>query len=907
MDFNDGILKGHNNQPYLDIVKDIEEYGKACAIHATGTGKMYLALKWLNDNKKEPFAFCAPSLTILNKFADLILETYFEAGYLSLKNETIEDKLDIIRTVLNNENINLITYSKLNFMEDEEMLNIKVKNIVLDEFHHLGADKWGSSTERFLKLHKDKSVLGLSATPIRPSDKINMVEELFDGRISSTISLEEAVGEILPYPTMIYGVYSFKEQIAELEERLDNKLLSEEVKLTVRKKIKEARRIIDKADGMQEVFDIVFSKYNIEKGKFIVFCSSIEDMYSKMEACRNWFKEGTNVKITCVSSDENYSENGKAISSFEKEKFDGVNLLFSVNMLNEGLHVDDLDGVIMLRPTSSNIVFLQQLGRALAVSDINKRPLVFDLVNNVNVMRKDMEQFRQVFSNGGFGEEKEKEKIEFTLQTQVIDIVDYLESVYRNYTSRRIRDEIFLEYCKDPSHPTLEHIKVSEKFSYQGKIVNIGNMLEILRAQYKLRDSKVEQIGKITRPLSDEEVQFFESLKIKWKSDCVTDFDKKIEIFKEYLKSENISMQDVKGRVIYEGYQLGTWIAQFRKKYKNGTLTDYEKERLNEIGFAFEVEGLLSFEEKVEVLKEFCKEQHKTLKDIVGIEEYKGFHIGRWIDYFRKKYRVKDLDDTSRKYILPLSEEEKETLEKLGMVWEKDNTTSFEEKIRILKRYCLEKNTDISIVKRNEVYDGYKIGDWLSVFRQKNNEGTLEENQEKELDKLGMLWDASREVPIDKKIELIIAYSKEANKEIPEISYGDKYQGYPVGAWIGIYRAKYRARINVQNKIEGRKIPLLTDEEYEKLKNLKIFETSKSKMYVERKLAFLEKYCKDNNVSLADVTNATVYQGETIGAWIALFRRDKKNNKLSQEIIEKLESLGMIWDKKYLKKKNNKF
>ena len=51
-------------------------------------------------------------------------------------------------------------------------------------------------------------------------------------------------------------------------------------------------------------------------------------------------------------------------------------------MLNEGMHIEGIDGVIMLRPTSSPILYMQQLGRALTTGD-KKNPLVFDIVNNI--------------------------------------------------------------------------------------------------------------------------------------------------------------------------------------------------------------------------------------------------------------------------------------------------------------------------------------------------------------------------------------------------------------------------------------------------------------------------------------------------------------------------------------------
>ena len=117
-------------------------------------------------------------------------------------------------------------------MSDEEMKNFNVDHIVLDEFHHLGADKWGASVERFLNINSNAKVMGLTATPIRSSDGKDMVEYLFDGEIDSEITLKECFERgILKTPTLINGIYSFEEEIISIENSLKNKNLSKEINL----------------------------------------------------------------------------------------------------------------------------------------------------------------------------------------------------------------------------------------------------------------------------------------------------------------------------------------------------------------------------------------------------------------------------------------------------------------------------------------------------------------------------------------------------------------------------------------------------------------------------------------------------------------------------------------------------
>ena len=895
MDFSDGILKEHNIQPYISLMDDIDSYGKGCVIHPTGTGKMYLALKWLSDNNSEPFTFFAPTLTILNKFADLVLEMAYGHECKTFSSLSIEEKLVIIREKLNNPNITFMTYSKLNFLTNEELSGLIIKNVVMDEFHHLGADKWGEASERFLAIHSNCSLMGLSATPIRPSDRKNMTELLFDGRISSIINLEDAIGTILPYPYMVYGIYSFKEELDSLEEKLENKLIGSETKVKVREKIQEARRILEKADGIQEVFKTTFDQFGLKKSKLIVFCSSISDMQTKMKECAQWFPEDVNLRIHSVSSDEDYCENQRKINEFANSLFNGVDLLFSVNMLNEGIHINGLDGVIMLRPTTSNIVFLQQLGRALSVNGSDKRPIIFDLVNNVELMKKDMEEYHTMMNAGSFKRAEEKDTFDFSLHWQMVEIIDYLNSVYRHHTSRKIREDIFRAYCSDSLHPTLENIKLNETFIYEGKRINIGNMLEVVRAQYKLRGASLEDIKKSKlRAMSDEEVEFFESLKIKWTSTFITDLDKKIEIFRQYCQEYGVTMAQIRGLNNYNGYQISTWITQFRAKYKKGTLTQEEKIKLDSIGFAYEADRTHSDEEKIQILQEYCLATGKKLSDIKYSEVYKGNSVGNWLAVFRKKYHAGDDKDKLKRTGKPLTQETIKALEKLGMFWDY-TLIPLEEKLRVLREYY-EEMGPLESVKRNGVYKGYPLGAWLSDFKTKKKKNQLDSQLENLLDGLGILWDGSKEIPFNVKYQLIKEYMSETGKDFSSIGYEDLYKGYKLGIWVYVYRSKYKARLDVE-KGEKPKIFPLTDEEYQKLSLLEGFGVTSPKRLVDKKIKIIEMYCKQESIDLHDFNNIPEdYQGYPIAKWVRELRSERHQGKLLEAEIERLNNLNMVWE-----------
>lgn len=115
-------------------------------------------------------------------------------------------------------------------------------------------------------------------------------------------------------------------------------------------------------------------------------------MNRMIEESKNWFESvNDNIDIYSVISTNKDFDNRNSIESFETSNNDHLKLLFCVNMLNEGLHVNNIDGVIMLRPTISPIIYLQQLGRALSVGH-NEHPLIFDIVNN-SLGIKDIDKF----------------------------------------------------------------------------------------------------------------------------------------------------------------------------------------------------------------------------------------------------------------------------------------------------------------------------------------------------------------------------------------------------------------------------------------------------------------------------------------------------------------------------------
>ena len=205
-------------------------------------------------------------------------------------------------------NIHFYTYAKLMCCTQAQLDEIAAQKsayIIFDEFHRAGAECWGESTVALLKLCPDAKFLGLTATNIRYLDNNrDMAEELFDSRVASNMTLGEAVViGILPAPKYVTTVYQYQKALAKYQARVDN-LRTPGIQDVNQKYLDALRRALEQADGLDKVF-----------------------------------------------------------ADFKTDTGDRLKLLFCIDMLNEGVHVEGISGVILFRPTISPIIYKQQIAR----------------------------------------------------------------------------------------------------------------------------------------------------------------------------------------------------------------------------------------------------------------------------------------------------------------------------------------------------------------------------------------------------------------------------------------------------------------------------------------------------------------------------------------------------------------
>lgn len=403
-------LREHQ-QRALDNVKAIfEEDNKAIVVQPTGVGKTYIALKLFEENKDKKLTFVAPSQAII---WELKLKIAKEYGVKPEEYNKVFKDLEIITY----QQINVDKKKNENYTRDFDS-----DYVVFDEAHHIGSDKWGTNAIELMEEHPETKFLGLTATPER-TDGIDVVKDVFDGNLADKMSLEEAVADrLLKMPDYVNAIYSYKPIIEELEDRIESlKEINPEKYVMLKKDMEKAKNALEKADGMPEIF----ARHIKEKdGRFIIFCKNIEHLKEMVNdsKTKGWFDGiNKNVETLEIHSNENDEQNRKILKRFKGDyeaTEDTLRVLFSVEKINEGVHIDNLDGVIMLRPTKSKIVFRQQLGRVMSISKKTKDGIVFDIVNNIDSFQE-IHDFMDAVTK--IREQKNPEKDPKEIEKEVIE------------------------------------------------------------------------------------------------------------------------------------------------------------------------------------------------------------------------------------------------------------------------------------------------------------------------------------------------------------------------------------------------------------------------------------------------------------------------------------------------------
>ena len=242
--------------------------------------------------------------------------------------------------------------------------------IILDEAHHSSAGTY----QKVMNYFRPKLFLGMTATPDKMDDNQEgkNIYEIFNYQLALEIRLGQAMENNLLCPFHYFGITEIS---AVDEEKISGRRLSPE----------DFRRLTSDARVQHIIEQAEYFGYSGDRVKGLVFCSRIDE---SEELSRKFNSLGyRTIALNGSASEE------ERIDAFERLAMDEseadanhrpLDYIFSVEILNEGVDIVEVNQVIMLRPTQSPIVFIQQLGRGLRKARGKEYVVILDFIGNYN-------------------------------------------------------------------------------------------------------------------------------------------------------------------------------------------------------------------------------------------------------------------------------------------------------------------------------------------------------------------------------------------------------------------------------------------------------------------------------------------------------------------------------------------
>ena len=336
----------------LTALRDQENAKKALVVAATGTGKTYLAAFDVQNFKPKRMLYIVHREQILQQamhsFKKVLGGSESDYGILSGSQHHLDCKYTFAT-------VNMISSQRI----QEQFGPDAFDYILIDEAHRVSQrddDQEQTMYQKVLNFYQPEFLLGMTATPER-TDGTN-VYEYFDYNLAYENSLLDALDHDLLSPFHYIGVTDYEkdgETITDTSSLKD--LVSEE----------RVDYIVDKTNyyGPRQP--------NVHG---LIFVSKIAE---GIELAKKLVDRG--IKAEFVYSKNSIAEREQAVRRLEDGE---ISYILTVDIFNEGVDIQCLNQIVMMRPTKSSIIFLQQLGRGLRKAPGKEFVTVLDFIGNYN-------------------------------------------------------------------------------------------------------------------------------------------------------------------------------------------------------------------------------------------------------------------------------------------------------------------------------------------------------------------------------------------------------------------------------------------------------------------------------------------------------------------------------------------
>ena len=485
---------------------------------------------------------------------------------------------------------------------------------------------------------------------------------------------------------------------------------------------------------------------------------------------------------------EAYSEDpgtDKAFAAFKADESPRLKLLFCIDMLNEGVHVEGIAGVILFRPTISPIVYKQQIGRALTAGG-SEAPLILDVVNNfeglcsIAGLQDEMAEAVHRLHANGEGDKIVTER--FTVLEQVHDCRVLFERLQASLSSS------WDHYFSEASIYYAQHgdLNVPKRYTTPAGL-SLGAWIV---TQRRVR------AGQTSGTLTAQQIARLDGIGMVWENRMDAAWQRGLENARNYYAEHGDLLVPAK-YTAPGGYPLGSWLVQARQRRSGGQLRREQIAQLDALGMVWNVFDA-KWEQGCRMAAAYAKE-HGHLDVPRAYVTPAGEMLGAWLSNQQHAYQNGTL-----------TPQQIARLEQLGMCWGNRNDRQWNEGYQAAKRY-FEAHGTLTMPADQRTPEGFALGRW--VRRQQyarrcpeKSSGVLTPERIAQLDAIGMQW--ARPDPWQYRLELAQAYKREnGHLNIPA-----KYKTAD-GIWLG--RWLYEQKKLLQNGSEK-----LNEKQKQQLKEL---------------------------------------------------------------------------------------
>ena len=331
-----------------------DEKQKALLISSTGTGKTFASAFAVSDSNPGKVLFLVHREQILKQAKKSYQKVFGHSKRMEILSGNEKDYNKIRDADFVFAMITMMAKDTIRkkFAENE------FEMIIIDEVHHAAS----KSYQKIMGYFRPDFWLGMTASPDRPDGED--IYKIFDNNIAYEIRLQQALENNILCPFHYFG-------ITDLE--IDGEAFNDETG-----KLKQFILLASDQRVNYIIEKIEYFGYSGDRVKGLIFCSSLEE--AAILSC----KFNDRGYKTCALSGKDKSEvRDEAIGKLVKdEKEECLDYIFTVNIFNEGIDIPEVNQVVMLRPTESSIVFIQQLGRGLRKFEGKEYVVILDFIGN---------------------------------------------------------------------------------------------------------------------------------------------------------------------------------------------------------------------------------------------------------------------------------------------------------------------------------------------------------------------------------------------------------------------------------------------------------------------------------------------------------------------------------------------